>query len=86
MKTIHHPTWLPKKGDNNMHINIFLKSLFEQKSIQMGQHQSRSGGSALPIRARGKKAFYGEEVEAKQGNYLIGSSLTSCIIWESLVS
>lgn len=24
MKTIHNPTWLPKKGNNNMHINILI--------------------------------------------------------------
>lgn len=30
--------------------------------------------------------FYTEAVEAKQRNYLIGNSLSSCLFWESLVS
>ena len=32
-----------------------------------------------------RKDFYREDAEAKQGNYLIGCSLSSCLIWERLV-
>lgn len=31
------------------------------------------------------KDFYREEVEAKQGNYLLDYSLSSCLLWENLV-
>ena len=48
-------------------------------------YQTRSVMHAVPIRARGKLDFNREETEAKQGNYLIGCSLSSCFLWISLV-
>lgn len=48
------------------------KGLFEQKLIQIGQCQTRS--SQKHSMDRRQEDSQGEDVEAKQGNYLIGYS------------
>lgn len=60
-----------------------FKNLFEQKLIKIGQHQTGSG--LEPSTDRSWRETYREEVEAKQGDHLIGSSLSHCLIWESQV-
>ena len=39
---------------------------------------------STPTKGAGER-FYREEAETKQENCLIGYSLSSCLIWESLV-
>ena len=68
--------------DKKRHIKI-LKSLFEQKSIRIGQYQMGSDQEPPPTGARGK-TFRDETTEAMQGKYLIGYGLSGCPIWESL--
>ena len=63
------------------HVKVF-KSSFEQTSIQIRQHLAESGWVHQHTETRGK-AFI-ERTEAKQGHYLIGRSLSGCLIWGSL--
>lgn len=65
------------------HIKIF-KCLFVYTSFLVWLCQTK--GDQGPSTARGwGEIFCREDLEAKQGNYWIGYSLGSCLIWESLV-
>ena len=63
---------------------IKILSLFEQKLIQIGQNQPING-QEHPIKRRQGRDFCIADVEAKEGNYLIGYSLSGFLIWKSLV-
>lgn len=65
------------------HSKIF-QSLFEQKSAGIGQLQTRSGGKCSTHK-RWRGGFYREDTEAKQGNCVIGCSLSSGLVWERLI-
>lgn len=49
------------------------QAAIEQKWLGALQHGSQG------------KNFYRGKVEAKEGNYLIGCSLSVCLLWKSLV-
>lgn len=56
-----------------------IKSLFDQKSIETRQQQTKSGEKCSNYRSLGKE-FYREKEEAKQGNSLSNYSVS--IIWD----
>ena len=60
---------------------IFAGEIFGSKFVS-GQ---QSGEEPLLTGARGKAFIEQTWKEAKQGNYLIGYSLSGCLIWENLV-
>ena len=70
--------------DNLRYIEFFFYSLFEQKSTRFRQCQNQKWSGALEQQDLGKN-FYREEVGAKQGNYLIGCSLSVYFIRKMLV-
>ena len=61
--------------------HITFKSLFEQKSIWIGSQQTRVLHH-LYYRCSSRDLI---EKRQKQSNYLLDCSLSSCLIWESLV-
>lgn len=62
-------------NDDLMYVQIFKSSL-DQLSIQ-------TVGHSPPV--EGSDKVFKEDVEAKQGNCLIGYTLNSCLIFEDLV-
>lgn len=60
-----------------------LRVLFEQKSIELGSIKLEVI-RRTPLTEAGRD-LHREEGEAKQGNDLMGCSLSGRLIWESLV-
>lgn len=59
-----------------------FQSLFEHTMIRIREPQTKGGQGHL-VDGRQGKGFYREDKEAKQGNDMLGYSLSSYLIWES---
>lgn len=61
-----------------------LRVFFLSKNLVQEGSTEQEAAESTPPTGNGGKTFI-EKMEAKRGHYLIGYSLTSCLIWKSLV-